>query len=134
MISVYELRVGNRFKATPCGAFPEGGEIALELSHIERFARDGQDITHYLSGIELTKDRLTQMGFVFSFGYQGSIQFAFAILNHFILVRGNDHPPWYVATDHAYTGARGGGQGMVYVHQVQDAYCSLLGQPLPLAP
>lgn len=134
MINVYELRVGNRFEATPCAVFPAGGEIALELSHIERFARDGLDITQYLSPIKLTKEWLTETGFVFSVRHQGSIQFFFAIFNHFVLVRAYDHPPWYVATDHIYTGVRGGGQGMVYVHQVQDAYCSLLGQPMPLAP
>lgn len=130
MISAYELRVGNRFNATPCGVFPEGGEIALELSHIERFAREGLDITQYLSGIKLTNDWLTKAGFVYSTGHNGSILFNFAILNHFVLVRANDYPPWYIATDHYYTRIRGGGQGMVYVHQVQDAYFSILGQPL----
>ena len=130
MISVYELRVGNRFNATPCSVFPEGGEIALELSHIQRFAEDGQDITQYLSGIPVTNDWLTKAGFVLSTKAVGSIDFFIAVRNHFVLVRNSNRSPWRLATEHFYTRLGGGSQDMVYVHQVQDAYCSVLGQPL----
>lgn len=134
MVSVYEVRIGNRYIATPCFAFPTDGEITLEVSHVVRFARVQRDITQYLSGVPVTNDWLAKAGFVFSTAYAGSVHFELATLKSFMLMQGMGSPPWRISMHNAYARFYSQSQGMLYVHQLQDAYQSLMGEPLPLPP
>lgn len=131
MITIHELRVGNRYLATPCDAFPDGGEIALDFSQIESFVHNGQDITQHLSGVGFTDEWLKQTGFVIADWPSGSMEFTTATLNHFSLIR-TYSGPWGVATGNAYVRLHCGSQEIKFVHQLQDAYFSILGAPLTL--
>lgn len=118
--------------ATPCEAFPEGGEIALDLSHIEWFVKSGQDITQYLSGVEFNDEWLTKAGFVISTRPSGSMDFTTAARNYFNLIR-TYSSPWNIAVGNSFIRISAGSQVIKFVHQLQDAYFSILGEPLTLA-